>query len=402
MPIQPICNNVLEVGASHPDRQLFDALMPTPFGTTYNSYLVIGEEATALIDPVDPEKAKDLIYNLKEAGVEKLDYIIILHTEQDHSGTTPLLQKLYPEAKLVGTKKVQELMESHLHIPPSDFLTVAEGDQLDLGGKLLTFYPIPFAHWPDNTACMLEEDRVLFSSDLFGSHYADTKVFSTSGNDQRIAARNYFAEIMMPFRAQCAKYTKKFREMAPNLVAPSHGPVWYDPRHIFDLYESWTNNKVRRSVVIGYVSMHESTEKIVEALTLNLNRHGLSVVCRNIAEEPSSLMLVTGHVASDLVDAAAFILGTPTVLGGPHPAAAYAAILVNALKPKNRYFGVVGSFGWATKAADTIEALTGSYKAERLEPLLIKGLPTEEDYQTIKEYADDLAEKILALEDVIT
>lgn len=401
MPVQPICSNVLEVGASDPDRKLFDALMPTPFGTTYNSYLIIGSEATALIDPVDPDKYRDLLFNLKEVGVEKLDYIVILHTEQDHSGATPMLRRAFPEAQLVGTKKVQELMGTHLHIPSEDFITVAEGDQLSLGDKTLTFYPIPFAHWPDNTACMLEEDRILFSSDLFGSHYANKKVFSTSSNDQRIAARTYFAEIMMPFRTQCAKYTKKFREMAPHMVAPSHGPVWYEPNHIFDLYERWTGDSVRRSVVIAYVSMHESTAKMIEVLSLSLARHGLSVVCCNIAEEPESLMVETGHVAGELVDAAAFVLATPTVLGGPHPAAAYAAVLVNALKPKTRYFGVIGSYGWATKAAETIEVLTGTYKAERLPSLMVKGLPNDDDIERIRAYGDDLAAKVLAIEDVL-
>ena len=252
-----------------------------------------------MIDP-DPAAFSQLKANLEQVGLKKLDYIIILHTEQDHSGSVHQLKAMYPEAQVVATKKVQELMETHLHLDKSEVMLVEEGDTLDLGDKTLTFYSIPFAHWPDNTAVYLEEDEVLFSSDLFGSHYATSKVFSTSSNEQRISARNYFAEIMMPFSTQCAKYTAKFRAMNPKLIAPSHGPVWYNPNDIFDLYERWTGSSVRRSVVLAYVSMHESTAKMIEILSLRLASHGLSVIARNIAEEPESLMMETG-AAGDLL-----------------------------------------------------------------------------------------------------
>lgn len=399
MHIHVIAPNVFEVGVSHPDRPMFDALMPLEHGTTYNTYIVVGEHATALIDPVDPSKAKDLIEHLTAAGIKKVDYIINLHTEQDHAGATPEVRALYPDAQLVATKAVVDLMVTHLHIPREQFQIMAAGDKLDLGGKTLEFRPIPFAHWPDNTTVYLEEDGILFSSDLFGAHFAmEEGDYSASSKVLADAARVYYAEIMMPYNIQVAKYTKQTRELNPKIIAPAHGMVWYDPDFILSLYEEWTGNRKRQKVVIGFVSMHDSTRVMVETVVTQLQKRGVEFSVRNTVIRPEDLMIETGHMAFDLVDAAALVIAGPTVLTGPHPATAYTAVLFNALKPRVQYFGYMGSYGWGGKAAETVEALTGNLKAERLDPLLVKGLQTKDDEANIIAWANDLADKVLSID----
>ena len=247
MSVLAICDNVFEVGAAHPDRELFDCLMPTPHGTTYNSYLIIGRDKTALIDAVDPEKVGILLRNLEDAGVDRIDYLISLHTEQDHAGGNEAVLRRYPMAQIIVNAKVRELSLTHLHQPDEKMTVVSETDRLELGGKTLRFMMIPFAHWPDNYMAYLEEDNILFSSDLFGSHYSTPKAFSTSSAEQRLAAKTYYAEIMMPFRAQIAKYTARVRELKPRLIAPAHGPVWYDPEMILSRYEKWTGEEIGRA-----------------------------------------------------------------------------------------------------------------------------------------------------------
>lgn len=397
MSVLAICDNVFEVGASHPERELFDCLMPTPHGTTYNSYLIVGQNKTALIDAVDPDKISILLQNLTEAGITQLDYLICLHTEQDHAGGSAAILKRYPMAKLVASAKVKELMLTHVHADDSKFTVVAEGDRLELGGKTLQFMMIPFAHWPDNTMAYLEEDRILFSSDLFGSHYATPKAFATSSAEQRLAAKSYFAEIMMPFRPQITKYTARVRELKPRLIAPAHGPVWYDPELILGRYEKWVSDGVKKLVAIPYVSMHDSTRVMVERLTVKLSELGISIICRDLGMHTDSLTIETGHFITDLVDAAAVIMATPTLLGGPHPNIAYAALIANSVRPKTKIFGLIGSYGWGTKVSETIESLTSNMKVERLEPLLVKGLPNQEDLARIDQYALDLAAKIKEL-----
>jgi len=401
MSVLAICENVFEVGAAHPDRELFDCLMPTPHGTTYNSYLVVGQDKTALIDAVDPEKTGVLLQNLEDAGVKRIDYLISLHTEQDHAGGNEAILRRYPMAQIIVNAKVREMSLTHLHQKDEKMTVIGEGDRLELGGKTLRFMMIPFAHWPDNFMAYLEEDNILFSSDLFGSHYSTVKAFSTSSAEQRLAAKTYYAEIMMPFRPQIAKYTRRVRELKPRLIAPAHGPVWYDPDMILGRYEKWTSDSVKRLVAIPYVSMHGSTRLMVERLAVKLSEKGISIVCRDLGHHPDSLVVETGHLLTDLADAAAVVMASPTVLGGPHPNVAYAAMITNAVRPKTRFFGLIGSYGWGTKIAETIDSLTGNLKVERLEPVLVKGLPTPEDYAKLDTFAGELAAKILDLPDLI-
>lgn len=402
MSVLAIADQIFEVGAAHPERRLFDCLMPTPHGTTYNSYLIIGRDKTALIDAVDPEKIDVLLRNLREAGVDRIDYLINLHTEQDHSGGNHAVLKHYPMAQVVATAKVRELMSTHIHLAEDRVKVVAEGEKLDLGGRTLMFTMIPFAHWPDNTMVWLEEDRILFSSDLFGSHYSTPKAFSTSSSELQLAAKSYYSEIMMPFRPQIAKYTARVRELNPRYIAPAHGPVWYDPDLILKKYEKWVADGVKKLVTIPFVSMHDSTRVMVDELTIKLSMRGISVVCHDLGATPESLSIETGHFVNDLVDAAAVIFASPTVLGGPHPGVAYAALIANAMRPKVRYLGLIGSYGWGSKMVDILNGMTAGIKAERLEPFQVKGLPNEADLVHLAEYAADLADKILAIPDLVS
>ncbi len=135
MAVKKITDGVYEVGVEHWDRRIFDELIPLPQGTSYNSYLIIGREKTALVDTVDPSKSEILLRNLEKLSVKKIDYIISNHAEQDHSGSTPTLLELYPQAKVVTNEKAKEMLIDLLHIPQDRFLVIKEGDKLDLGGK---------------------------------------------------------------------------------------------------------------------------------------------------------------------------------------------------------------------------------------------------------------------------
>ncbi len=402
MPFLTIGDNLFEVGAIHPDRILFDCLMPTPHGTTYNAYLIVGQEKTALIDTVDPEKSSVLMSNLADTGIKRLDYIVCLHTEQDHSGSIESVLRQFPEAIVVANAKVKEMALTHLHLPEEKIMLIAEGDKLELGGKTLQFTMIPFAHWPDNYMAHLLEDNILFSSDLFGSHYTfPNKAFSTSSSDQVRAAKHYYAEIMMPYRTHVAKYAAKVRQMAPRMIAPSHGPIWSDPKLVLDSYDRWAGDTVKPLVTIPYISMHDSTRVMVDRLAVKLAEHGLSVVCRNLGEDTDSMAVETGHFITDLVDAAGIVFASSTVLGGPHPAVAYAALVANAMRPKTKYVGLIGSFGWGTQITNVVNLLTGNLKAERLDPILVKGLPREEDLLLIDALAQEMADKIKALPNLV-
>jgi len=387
MAIRKIVEGVYEIGVQHWDRRLFDELIPLPEGTSYNSYIVFGEKKTAIIDSVDPEKTHILLENLKKLGVKKVDYIVSNHAEQDHSGSIPKLLELFPNAKVVTNQKAKGFLMDLLHIEEDRFIVIKEGDKIELGGKTLTFYMTPWVHWPETMSTYLVEDGILFTCDFFGAHLATSTLFSADDEVVYEAAKRYYAEIMMPFRVAIRKNLKKVREINPRVIAPSHGPVYGNPDFIINAYEDWTSDKVKNEVVIAYVSMHGSTEMMAERLYNSLVNMGMEVKYYNLIKAD------VGQYSMSLVEAATLVGASPTVLGGIHPQAAFVFSLTGALRPKVKYIGIMGSYGWGGRMVDQVKELLKGLNAEFLEPLLIKGMPKEEDLKKVDEHAKLIYEK---------
>ncbi|MFO7615655.1 MAG: FprA family A-type flavoprotein, partial [Bacteroidales bacterium] len=254
MKARPLTPSVDWVGAVDWERGLFDALIPLPDRTSYNAYLVRGSHKTALIDAVDPTLLDVLLTRLE--GVEKIDYIISLHTEQDHSGGLPAVLERYPQAQLLASPKGKENLSTHLPIPAERIQAVQDGETLSLGDKTLRFIHIPWVHWPDTMAAYLEEEKMLFSTDFFGSHLATSDLFA-SANEARVyeAAKRYYAEIMMPLRNMAQKNLDKLSGIDMAFIAPSHGPIYDRPALILDAYAKWISGPYRNVVLLPFVSM---------------------------------------------------------------------------------------------------------------------------------------------------
>ncbi len=387
MVAREIIKDVYWVGALDFDRRLFDELIPLPDGTSYNSYLIRGSGKTALIDTVDPKKEEELIVNLIKLKVEQIDYIIINHAEQDHAGSLPMMLEMYPRAKVVTNEKCRDLLVALLQIPAESVMVIKDGETLSLGNKTLKFLLTPWTHWPETQVTFLVEDRILFPCDLFGFHVATSDLYITNEADAYRSAKRYFAEIMMPFRNSIRGYIQKVRDLNPVMIAPSHGPVNKNPKFMLDAYEDWVSDNVKNEVVLPYVSMHGSTQVLVDHLVGALIQRGITVKPFNLSHTD------IGELAYALVDAATVVVGTPTVLFGPHPQVVYATYLANALKPKMRFASVIGSYGWGGKAADTIVKMLDHVKVEVLEPVIIKGLPDEAAILAINRLADEIAKK---------
>ena len=385
--IRKIAEKVYNVGAIHWERVLFDEIVSTPQGTSYNAYLILGKDKIALIDTVDPETVDQLIANLEELKVDRIDYIVSNHAEQDHSGAIPILLGRYPEAKIVTNAKCKEFEKDLLHLKDENFIVVKEGDTLDLGEKTLKFIMTPWVHWPETMTTFLVEDRIAFTCDFFGSHAATTHTFAEQYDRIYHEAKRYYAEIMMPFRQIITRNIKKIEELEPKIIAPSHGPAYNDPKFIIDAYKEWISEETKNEVLLLYVSMHGSTKKMVDALVDYLGEEGVEVKVRDLIHSDM------GEIAIDLVDVTTLVLATPTMLAGPHPNAVYAAYLANALKPKVKFVGIMGSYGWGGRTVNILKSNLGALKVELLEPLLIKGLPNEEDYEKIREFAKKIADK---------
>ena len=380
-----IRDRIYWMGSVDWDRRLFDSLIPLPDGTSYNAYLIEGSEKTVLVDTVDPPMAEELLSQLQ--GVPKIDYVISHHAEQDHSGTIPQVLEKYPGAKLITTPKAKGMLIDLLRIPEESFITVKDGETVSLGNKTLKFIHAPWVHWPETMVSYLEEDRILFSCDFFGSHIATTDLYVTDEGRVYEAAKRYYAEIMMPFRKVIEKNLEKLASYDIEMIAPSHGPIYPRPSFIIDAYRDWVLGPPLNTVVLPYVSMHESTRRMVDYFVSALVERGVRVEQFNLA------VTDIGKLAMALVDAATIVIGTPTILGGPHPYAAYGAFLANALRPKAKFLSIIGSYGWGGKTVNVLAGMIPNLKVEVIEPVLAKGLPSENDLKALENLAETIATK---------
>ncbi len=385
--MRTIRDRIYAVGAIDFDRRIFDKLIPTPDGTTYNAYLIKGSEKTVLLDTVEPEKSSVLFNNLSRAEVDKIDYIISHHAEQDHSGCINEVLALYPEARVVTNPKCKDILIDHLKTEEDKFITVEDGEELSLGDKTLKFVYIPWVHWPETMGTYLAEDKILFPCDLFGSHLATSSLFADDLAMLYESAKRYYAEIMMPFRTQVRKNIEKLSEYEIEIIAPSHGPLYDKPEFIINAYKDWVSDDVKNEVVLAYVSMHGSTKIMVDYFVEALIDRGVEVKQFNLVHTD------LGKLAIALVDAATVVIGTGTVLTGAHPKAAYACILANALRPKTRFASIIGSYGWGGKMVEQVQGLLGHLKVEFIEPVIARGLPKDKEFKSLDKLADSVLAK---------
>lgn len=376
------------VGVKDWDRRVFDALIPLPLGTSYNAYLVRGEKAIALIDTVNPGFESALLGKISQlVNPQEIDFIVMNHAEPDHAGAIPVLIEASPKAKVLMTKRGMELAQRLYHVPRDRIQIVNDTKELDLGGKTLRFLEVPFVHWPETMFTFLREERILFSCDFFGAHlapgfYAD-QVPGIAEHAQR-----YFGEIMMPYRSAAKRAWERARELSPSIIAPSHGPIWRDPKAILELYQRWTAGETEAKVVVAHVSMWGSTEELVHVAIDALLPSGIQVVVHELSQ------VDVGELAKDLVDARGVILGSPTVLGGLHPAAAFVLQLVRLLKPPLRYGLMLSSFGWGGGALRQAKEILASTGIELVGALEVQGRPTRVEVETARALARELATKV--------
>jgi flavorubredoxin len=279
-----------------------------------------------------------------------------------------------------------DLSATLLHASGDRVHVVEDGQDLALGGKTLRFVYTPWAHWPETMSTFIPEDKVLLTCDLFGSHLATSDLIGEE-SELYIAAKRYFAEIMMPFRPMLRKNLEKVEPLGAEVIGPSHGPMYGRPQFIFDAYREWIDGPPHNIVLIPFVSMHGSTKAMVDRLDGALVDRGIKV------ERLDLQGLDLGRFALALVDAATIVAAAPTVLTQPHQLMLSALLLADELKPKTRFFSAMVSYGWATKAVERMVEVTAGLKAEVIEPVVVKGLPTDDDLRKIDALAGAIAAK---------
>lgn len=387
MKFQEIKNNVFYCGLNDEDRVIFDELIPLEHGTSYNSYLVVGSEKTAIIDTMYPPKSDEYLKNLDENGITKVDYLIANHGEQDHSGTLPKLIEKYPDAKVVTNPTCKTNLMEMLFIPEDRIMTIKNEEELSLGDKTLKFIFAPNVHWPDTMFTLIKEDNLLCTCDFLGAHYTFDDVFAVPSEELEKSAKRYYAEIMMPFRVMCKKYTKMIKDMNVDMILPSHGPVHKNPDYILDLYTDWTSDLGKNLVLLPYVSMYGSTEDMIDYLKSELAKYGIESIKHDIITDD------LGDLAMALVDGTTIVLGTSMVVAGPHPASVNIAYIASILKPKAKFASFVGSYGWGGNLFGILGDILAKLRLDVIEPVMVKGKPTTDDFKKLDDMVQSIVEK---------
>lgn len=391
MVVRKISENIRAIGIVDWHRRVFDSLIPLPDGTSYNSYVVQGSEKVAVIDTAEPLYAEAWLHNLQESQVGPIDYIIANHAEQDHSGSLVNLIKEQSQAKIVCTAKCRDMLLDLLSLSSEQFIVVEDKQTISLGNKTLEFIVAPWVHWPETMFTYVREDQVLFSGDFLGAHYAANDLFVQDEAVIYEAAKRYYAEIMSPFRTHIQKHLQNLKNYKIKIIAPSHGQVYAQPDFILKAYQDWSADKVLNKVIIAYVSMHDSTKIMAEYLLEKLTEKRISVKFFELTTTD------IGKLAMELIDAATVIIGSPTVLGGAHPAAANAVFLANALRPKTKHVSIIGSYSWGGKMVEQLAGMITNFKPEIISPVIAKGLPKATDYAALDLLVQSIVDKHKAL-----
>ncbi|MBI0583909.1 MAG: FprA family A-type flavoprotein [Methanomassiliicoccus sp.] len=361
----------------------------TPRGSTYNAFLITGEK-NILIDTVKRPFYEEMLSRISSIiDPAKIDIIISNHTEMDHSSSLPMIQELTGATVLASRLGVEGL---RLHYPELRTEMVADGQEIRAGGKTLKFIDTPMLHWPDSMFTYVEEDKVLFSMDAFGQHYATSKRFNDEVDQDELfqEAAKYYANIILPFNARVRQTIEKAKEIDIQILATSHGVIWRkDLGKILQLYSEWAASRTEEKAVVVYDTMWNSTRIMAEEIAEGITSRGVEVVVLKLTDNDRS------EVMKEVLDARAVIVGTPTLNNNMYPSVADMVYYMRGLRPTGRFGAVFGSYGWAGGAAKAVHELMQSGGLEMpFEPYQIRYVPHEEERRKCREMGQRIGDRI--------
>jgi flavorubredoxin len=337
------------VGVLDPDLRVFDIIMHTEFGTTYNSYVLKGREKTVLFEASKLQFFDEWIERVKEVTpLGDIDYLVVNHTEPDHSGTIERLLELVPEIEIIGTTGAINFLKEITNRSDFNARAVRDCDTLDIGGKMLKFILAPNLHWPDTMFTYVEEIATLVTCDCFGSHYCDPNITNdalTNYEDYMKATVYYFDNIIGPFKGDVLNALRKLDGLKVDVIATGHGPVLtVNPAEVIELYRQWStpkNPNVRKTIIIPYVSAYGYTRQIADAIT-----EGICVAGDFDVRLYDMVYADFAEVMTQIEHCDGFLLGTPTIVGEALEPIWQLAASLNAKLHGGKFASSFGSYGW--------------------------------------------------------
>lgn len=366
----------------------------TSRGTTYNAYL-IRDEKTALIDTVKYPFAGELARNIEElTSLDKIDYIIVNHVEMDHSGGLPEIVKLAKNAQVVASPRGKDALIEHYGADFNGVKVVKTGDELKLGKRTLRFIETPMIHWPDSMFSYLVEDKILFSNDAFGEHFACSERFDDEVDQEQLweECKTYYANILTLF---APLITRKIQEVVQmgipiEIIAPDHGVIWRrDPSKIIKAYLQWSSFESTQKVIIVFDTMWGSTDKMARSIEEGIASEGVDVKVLKLRATDQT------DIVTEILDAKAVVVGSPTLNSQMFPSVSSFLTYIAGLRPKGKLWAFFGSYGWGGGAVrDMVEmGKKAGFEVQELS-VEIKYVPDEQDLKKCFDFGKQIADKI--------
>ncbi len=399
MNIREIKPGIYWLGALHPELKVFDVIMETKWGTTYNSYLIKGEKKTALIEVVKDmfggahlEKIRAMI------DPKTIDYIVINHSEPDHSGALGSFLKEAPNAVVVSSRVANTLLKE---ITNGEFpsIIVKDGDTIDLGGKTLSFIAAPFLHWPDSMFTYVPEDGVLFSGDVFGCHYCsdDEHIFNDEIEADIVQAQRYYFDVIMsPFKLYMIEAIDKIRTLKIDVICPGHGPILREgPWDTVQRMEDWSKDifdvNDPKKIFIGFVSAYGNTKRLGEAIMEGIQEvGGFDITMLDVSENSLAEII-------PLIDQAdGLLFGSPTINRDALEPVWLVLSNISVFKCKGKPSAAFGSYGWSGEAVGMLEERMKGLQMKVLAPgYRTKMVPDAQAIEEAKGFGKKFAQTLM-------
>ncbi|MCL2485284.1 MAG: FprA family A-type flavoprotein [Endomicrobia bacterium] len=375
------------------ERHFHDSTYVTKKGVTYNSYLIIDEKIT-LIDTVRHGFEKEFIENIKSVvDPSKIDVVIINHIEPDHSGAFPEIVKQCPNASFYGTEKAKQGLLKYYGVMAEKWTSVKYGQSVNIGKRTLEFIDVPMIHWPDSMFTYSPYDKVLFSNDGFGQHYATSNLFDDEVDFATLMeeAQKYYADILWPFSNLVASKLAAIQKMnlQIEMIAPCHGVIWR--KHIAEImqkYLYWSAHSCENKIAVVFETMWQSTEKMAKKIMEGIISEGVEAVLFDVTKNDRPDM------ASYMLDAKGWIFGSSTHNNAMLPVITGFLHFLKGSKAKNRKTFTFGSYGWSGEAPKEIEDMVSGITSITEPSLKVVFNPTEEELQKCFEAGKEFAKKI--------
>ena len=365
----------------------------TPFGTTYNAYLIL-DEKNVLIDTVKASFYLEMLERISEIiDPSTIDTIVSNHVELDHSGSLPQIVERIGNPTVITTERGKKGLEKYFQ-KSMKFKTVKTGDTLSIGHHTLTFVEAPMLHWPDSMFTYIKEDQLLLPNDAFGQHFASSQRFDDEAGDEAMKhAAKYYANILWPLAPLILKKVDEVVKMGIpiDMIAPSHGLIWRkDSGRIIQAYVDWSKGKAGNKILVIYDTMWGSTESIAKAILKGLIEEGA---------EGRLLHLRSNHrsdIIEEMLEAKGILLGSPTLNNGMFPTMGDFLTYMRGLRPKGKVFGLFGSHGWGGGAIKEMRKVLEQEKFEIWEKeLSVQFVPDPEEIKEAIQYGKEFAQKLL-------